>query len=128
MAKEEFKEERMKILDLLSKGVITVDDAQRLLEAISEPEETQLKTSIVSDKKAPFRMLKIFIESNDGDDVKIQIPVEFARLLKTGKINMGLSDSDIDIDGLIEMIEAGIIGEIVNIKSSEGDNVRIFIE
>jgi hypothetical protein len=73
-------------------------------------------------------MLKILIDSADGDVVRVQIPIEFAKLLKTGKFNINLEDNDIDIDALLEMISAGVMGEIVNIESADGDNVRIVVE
>ena len=72
-------------------------------------------------------MLKIFVDSNDGDIVKIQIPIEFAKLLKTGKFNVNLQDADIDIDSLIQMINTGVVGEIVNVESADGDVVRIVV-
>jgi len=129
MSKDQLKEERMKILDLLSKGVITAGDAEKLLSAMEKgSEQTYAEQQVIINKKAPFRMLKIFVDSNDGDVVRIQIPIEFAKLLKTGKFNMNLDSSDIDIDALLEMINAGVVGEIVNIQSADGDNVRIVVE
>lgn len=130
MSKDQFKEERMKILDLLAKGIIKADEAEKLLNALeigsSFPEAPAVP--FFGEKKPPFRMLKIFVDSNDGDVVKIQIPVEFAKLLKTGKLNMNLQDADIDIDSLLQMINSGVMGEIVNVESADGDVVRIVVE
>ena len=129
MSKDQLKEERMKILDLLSKGIISSDDAEKLLSAMEKGnDQSYAEQQVIVNKKAPFRMLKIFVDSNDGDVVRIQIPIEFAKLLKTGKFNMNLDSSDIDIDALLEMINAGVVGEIVNIQSADGDNVRIVVE
>jgi len=130
MSKDQLKEERMKILDLLAKGVISADEAEKLLSSMERPTDAKYEEQVVvpNAKKAPFRMLKIFVDSNDGDVVRIQIPIEFAKLLKTGKFNMNLKDADIDIDALIEMISAGVMGEIVNVQSADGDNVRIVVE
>ncbi|MCF7933088.1 MAG: hypothetical protein K9K93_07955 [Acholeplasmataceae bacterium] len=126
MSKEDLKVERMRILDLLTKGVINADQAEKLLNALERSPD--VAEAVVAQKKAPFRMLKINVDSNDGDVVKIQIPIEFARLLKSGKFNINLDDSDLDIDTLIEMINSGAVGELVNIKSSDGDVVRIVVE
>jgi len=129
MSKDQLKEERMKILDLLGKGIISSDDAEKLLSSMDRPsEEKYAEQVIINNKKAPFRMLKILIDSADGDVVRVQIPIEFAKLLKTGKFNVNLEDNDIDIDALLEMINAGVMGEIVNIQSADGDNVRIVVE
>lgn len=130
MSKDQLKEERMKILEMLSKGIIKADEAEKLLAALegaSKAEEIFAQPVLCS-KKTPFRMLKIFVDSNDGDVVKIQIPIEFAKLLKTGKFNVNLQDADIDIDSLIQMINTGVVGEIVNVESADGDVVRIVVE
>lgn len=130
MPKDALKEERMKILDLLAKGVITSEDAEKLLSAMEGSSSKADEPVIIqtSSKKAPFRMLKIFVDSSDGDVVKIQIPIEFAKLLKSGKFNINLEEQDIDIDSIIEMINGGAVGELVNIESSDGDVVRIVVE
>jgi len=126
MSKEDLKVERMRILELLTKGVINADQAEKLLNAL---EKTSDVVQVFKDaKKAPFRMLKINVDSNDGDQVRVQIPIEFAKLLKSGKFNINLDDSDLDIDMLIEMINSGAVGELVNIKSADGDIVRIVVE
>lgn len=128
MARNELKEERLKILDLLSKGIITPQDAEKLLSAMGDNSEPQI-LDVVPSKKSPFRMLKILIDSADGDVVKVEIPIEFAKLLKSSKFNMEkLDDMDIDLDALIGMINSGAIGELVNITSADGDKVRIVVE
>lgn len=129
MSKDQLKQERLIILDMLSKGTIKADEAEKLLTALEgDKNEAQAVPLFSEGKKAPFRMLKILIDSNDGDVVKIQIPVEFAKLLKTGKFNVNLQDADIDIDALIQMISSGVMGEIVNVESADGDVVRIVVE
>ncbi|MDD3841958.1 MAG: hypothetical protein WC088_03420 [Candidatus Izemoplasmatales bacterium] len=127
MAKDQLKEERMKILELLAKGTISAEDAEKLLSAMGDNEKTE--GSVVLGKKMPFRMLKIYVDSADGDVVKIEIPIEFAKLLKSGKFNIDqLGDMDIDIDDLISMINSGAVGELINVKSADGDVVRIAVE
>ncbi|MBN2268276.1 MAG: hypothetical protein V3569_03440 [Acholeplasmataceae bacterium] len=129
MSKENLKEERMKVLELLSKGIISADEAEKLLSAMDKSDEgMRAESVVVNQKKAPFRMLKILVDSEDGDKVRVQIPVEFAKLLKTGKFNVNLSDNDIDIDALLDMINSGVVGEIVTVDSADGDKVRIIVE
>lgn len=127
MSKDQLKEERMKILELLSNGVISTEEAEKLLVAMSGNEEN-FTNEVVTQKKAPFRMLKIFVDSNDGDKVRMQIPVEFSKLLKSAKFKSTIGSTDIDIDAIVEMISQGIDGEIVNVESGDGDIVRIVVE
>ncbi|MBU1144313.1 MAG: hypothetical protein KJ971_00465 [Firmicutes bacterium] len=130
MGKDELKQERMKILELLTKGIITPEDAEKLLSAIGDAKEQEQEV-ITTQKKNQFRMLKVYVDSADGDEVRIELPIEFAKLLKSKKFNLGsveLNDMDIDVDMLIQMINSGAIGEIVNVKSADGDIVRILVE
>lgn len=128
MANQDLKQERMKILELLSKNVINADQAEKLLAALSTNNEVEDKLKVI-DKKNQFRMLKIYVDSSDGDQVRIQLPIEFAKLLKSKKImKIDTDDFDLDVDELIGMINSGVVGEIVNIKSDDGDIVKIVVE
>ncbi len=128
MKNSELKEERMKILDLLSKGVISAEEAEKLLGALSN-DEKEFEVIMPNKKKDQFKMLKVLVDSADGDKVRIELPIEFAKLLKNKKLTrIDEDDLDIDIDALIQMINAGVVGEIVNIKSADGDIVKIIVE
>ena len=39
-----------------------------------------------------------------------------------------LNDFDLDIDMILELIESGSLGKIVDIESADGDKVEIVIE
>lgn len=119
------KEERMKILELLKEGKITAEEAEKLLEALSDSKNEKVE----SNKKNPFKMLKVLIDSEDGDKVRINIPIEFAKLLKNGKFgNVNLDDFEIDVDSIVSMVQSGVNGEIINIESEDGDIVKIIVE
>lgn len=127
MGNKEFKEERMKILELLSKGVITAEEAEKLLGAMGQ--DTKEPEVILPTKKNQFKMLKILVDSADGDEVRVELPIEFAKLLKNSKMTgLDSGDLDIDIDMLIQMINSGVVGELVNVKSADGDIVKIVVE
>ena len=128
MGNNDLKAERMKILDLLSKNVINADQAEKLLASLSGSGEKE-EDYPVQNKKNQFRMLKILVDSHDGDEVRIELPIEFAKLLKNKKfMKVDTDDFDLDIDELIGMINSGVMGEIVNVKSADGDIVRIVVE
>jgi len=127
MKKQDYKEERMKILDLLARNVITPEEAEKLLSAMTQNDNSE--DYPVIEKKNQFRMLKVLVDSADGDQVRIELPIEFAKLLKNKKfMKVDADDFDLDVDELIAMINSGVVGEIVNIKSGDGDIVKIIVE
>jgi len=128
MKNNDLKEERMKILDLLAKNVINAEQAEKLLASLNGSDQDVDELPIV-EKKNQFRMLKVLVDSADGDQVRIELPIEFAKLLKNKKfMKIDTDDFDIDVDDLIGMINSGVVGEIVNIKSADGDIVKIVVE
>lgn len=129
MSKDTLKTERLQILNMLKDGTITAEEAAKLLEAL----EASVPTTVVPKKGQSFKMLKVLIDAKDdedGDNVKmrVQIPVEFARLLKSQRFaGTDLSEYDIDVDALIEMVNSGAIGEIVNIDADDA-NIKVIVE
>ena len=80
-------------------------------------------------------MLRIKIDSSDGDKVNVNLPIAvITSVLKaTGKLPIKNVDMEgIDFEMLIETIIAALenemIGEIVSVDSSDGDVVRVIIE
>ena len=125
---DQLKEERLQILELLKAGTITPDEAERLLSALMTQPEPEVVVA-PKDKKQPFRMLKILVDGSSGEKVRVNIPVEFARLLKNGKFgNAKLDEFEIDIDSVLDMVNQGVLGEIITVDSEDGDKVRIVVE
>jgi hypothetical protein len=123
-------QEIMKILEMIENGVLTPEAGAKLIEAVekAEPIKNQLKA-----KKKQHQMLKVQVLSADGDNVNIQLPIEFARVaLQSSKgsliKNEKLDQYNIDFDNLLEMIDQGYIGSLVDITSADGDIVKIFVE
>jgi hypothetical protein len=121
-------EDRLRILEMIEKKQITAAEGAQLLKALDETDTT---TSI-QPKKEAFKMFKIKIISGDGDKVNVQIPIEFAKVaLKQGKGFMKMDkidDLELDVDMILEMIDSGTLGKIVDIESADGDIVEIVIE
>lgn len=128
MGKKEFKEERMKILELLSKGVITADEAENLLSAMNQSNNDEPEVIMPAKKKDQFKLLKVLVDSADGDEIRVELPIEFAKLLKNSKMTGLDQDLDIDVDMLIQMVNSGVVGELVNIKSADGDVIKVVVE
>lgn len=119
--------DQSQILEMLQQGKITVTEAQSLLDALKQ----EPVLSVIQENKrntSSRKMLKVLVKSADGDDVKIQVPVEFSKFLKMGNASTKLDQYDIDIEELIRLIEDGANGEIVDIKTADGDFVKIVVE
>ncbi|NEU06027.1 MULTISPECIES: hypothetical protein [Clostridium] len=76
-------------------------------------------------------MLYVFVISNDGDKVKIKIPIKFIKLMlaATNKIpSMSKVEDKVDMDLIRNAIDQGITGRIVEVESAEGDIVIVEIK
>src|SRR5438874_1978192 len=107
-------EDRRRILDMLSEGKITVDEADRLLAAMHGPAraETAQAAAEPEKPKAPPKYLRVAVNTEDGHDgptnVNIRVPMQ---LLRAGvrlssiippyardKANAAMREQGIDID------------------------------
>ena len=80
-------------------------------------------------------MLRIIVDSNDGDKVKVQFPVgAIKKILKaTGKLpipDKHLEGVDLTaiMEAVSECLDDEIEGDFINVESSDGDIVRIFVD
>lgn len=124
---------KLEILNDLDNDKITAAEAQSRLKALREANQPKQEVQTVEPtvrRKAHF--IKIKIDSNDGDKVNVQVPLQFAKLILKGSSkfvkNTSLEDYDIDPLQVLEMVESGIVGELVNIESADGDRVKIYVE
>ena len=126
-------QEKLKILEMIQNKVITPSEGADLLNALDKDEKIEAKAA----RKNAFKMFKIRIVSSDGDRVNVQIPLEFAKVAlksqnKRGKVmkldKLNDMNVDIDFDAILDLIESGTLGKIVDIESGDGDKVEIVIE
>ena len=78
-------------------------------------------------------VLKIKITSVAGDKVNVNLPMPIIlACINTGAKLPSINGSDtlnsIDFKEIIKLVEQGVIGELVNIESSDGDIVSILVE
>ena len=78
-------------------------------------------------------MLRIIVNSSDGDRVKVNLPMALVQVaLEMGLEMPQLSGNDalknIDLDQIISLVEHGVMGNLVEVESSDGDLVQIFVE
>lgn len=76
-------------------------------------------------------LLKIVVDSADGDKVKINLPLSIIKvLINDGNLKIGDGDivSKLDFDLIFSLIDKGVIGKLVEVNSSNGDRVSVFVE
>jgi hypothetical protein len=119
-------EEVLRILKMVEDGKIDSGKAAELIEALKGP---QIDANPVNYGE---RMLKIKVNSKDGDDVNITLPIKFVKgmLGSVGKISLGKGNGmdKVDTQLIAEAIDGNLVGKIVDIKSGDGDIVEIFID
>ena len=117
------------LVDIASMFNVSVDT---LLGKETENHEVTLSNN--ENKKPIEKMaLRLFINSNDGDVVKINIPVPLLKIaLETGmkapQINGKANLDNIDFKQIYNLIEQGVIGELMTVDTKDGDKIRIVVE
>jgi hypothetical protein len=141
-------EERRKILDMLAEGKISVDEAEKLLAAISaeEPGQRQSEKDSLIGTKSRYKYLRVLVEpgpnSNSGERVNIRVPLKLIRAgLKwaafmpkhvQGRVDEALNEKGIDMD--FSSIKPEDLEEIVTnlndltIDVEGKETVKIFCE
>ncbi len=142
------KEERMRILDMVASGKISVAEAEELLSALGNRQDPQLAGAVarrgpVGSRPIP-KFFRVKVDSTSGDNVDVRIPFG---LLRAGirlstlmppevaeKVNKHLSDQGIHVDlkhlkkeDLDELLASFSEMEI-NVDAASGETVRVFCE
>lgn len=78
-------------------------------------------------------VMRIVVDSSDGDKVRINLPLALIKIgMDAGasmpQINGNEALKNIDFSKIIEMAENGVLGQLVEVESSDGDTVHIFVE
>ncbi len=97
-----------------------------------EREEKPLVQVLPPEKRKDVKdmMLRIVVDSADGDKVRVNLPMALAQAaIDCGMKIEGVSSLEgIDLSALMNMVNQGAIGNLVEMESSDGDTVRIFVE
>lgn len=78
-------------------------------------------------------MIRIIIDSADGDHVRVNLPVMLVKIaIDTGMSIPEIGGNDvfksIDFAQIFNMVELGVIGNLVEIESGDGSVIKIFVE
>ncbi len=78
---------------------------------------------------------KVFVNTKAGEQIKVQIPMPVIQgLLKVGFAVPELSNlagfnlSEIPLEQIFQMVEDGLVGELMILETELGDQVRIVVE
>ena len=134
--------ERLRILDMVSKGKITPAEAESLLQAVDNKNTDEPDGEAI--RKGPPKFLKVRIESMNDDNVNVKVPLS---LIRAGmrltalipppamkQINESLEKQGMSIDLAnlkkddIEALIQGLVEMEVNVDSRNGDRVRVYCE
>ena len=120
------------LLPLLAKTLgVSVD------ELLSGKQENLPAVQIVPENKRKAikdMVLRIVVSSAENDNVRVNIPLSLVKVGVDAGLNMaqvtGGNEAlrNIDLGKILELVEQGVIGHLVEVESADGDTVRIFVE
>jgi hypothetical protein len=120
-------EERMKILRMIDEGKITAEEGARLLATLTESRKTAQKPGArVSASGARWLKVRVTDMMTGKAKATVNLPL--------GLVDAGLNIAskyapDVAFDELVEAINAGAEGKIIDVYDEEdGEHVEIFIE
>jgi len=78
-------------------------------------------------------LLKVVVNSAQGDKVRINLPLPILKLgiqfgMNMPQINGNETLKDIDFNQILDLVENGLSGKIVEVESTNGDFVEILVE
>ena len=84
-------------------------------------------------KEIKDMMLRVEVLSHDGDQVHIRLPMQLVQIaIETGmelpQVTASSAIKSIDFVQIFNMVQCGVIGNLVEVISGDGDTVRVFVE
>ena len=78
-------------------------------------------------------LLRIIVDSADGDKVRVNLPMALVQVAMEMDVEMPQISGkealkNIDLNQILELVRQGAIGNLIEVESSDGDIVRIFVE
>ena len=78
-------------------------------------------------------MLRITVDSADGDRVRMNVPLALVEVameigMEMPQINGTDALKDVDLNKVLRLVREGLVGNLVEVDSADGDKVRIFVE
>ena len=121
----------MTLPTLAQKLGCTVDELLIGRESAPQP------TIVPEENRKPFEqmMLKIVVNSSEGDRVNVNLPLPLLQVLLQSGVDVSsfggkgsLDNLNIDWKAIMLLVEQGTIGKLVEVTSADGDIVEIVVE
>ena len=78
-------------------------------------------------------MLRITVDSADGDRVRVNVPMALVEVameigMEMPQINGTDALKGVDLNKVLRLVREGLVGNLVEVDSADGDKIRIFVE
>ena len=78
-------------------------------------------------------MLRITVDSAQGDRVRVNLPLALVEVameigMEMPQINGTDALKGVDLNKVLRLVREGLVGNLVEVDSAEGDKIRIFVE
>ena len=78
-------------------------------------------------------MLRVIVDSADGDRVRVNLPMALVEVaveigMEMPQINGQDALKGVDLNKVLRLVREGLVGNLVEVDSADGDKVRIFVE
>ena len=78
-------------------------------------------------------MLRVIVDSADGDRVRVNVPLALVEVameigMEMPQINGTDALKGVDLNKVLRLVREGLVGNLVEVDSADGDKVRIFVE
>ncbi len=110
---------------------VSVDE---LLSGKSE-QQTPVVQVVEEEKRKDIKdmTLRLMMESADGDKVRLNLPMALVKIaLEAGvgipQVSGNAAFQNIDLEQIFHMVEQGVVGNLLEVESTDGDIVRVFVE
>lgn len=108
------------------------------LDELILPEEKRQPVLLPASERKDFNQmfLRITVDSVGGDKVRVNLPMPLVKA--AAEIGLDISQvsgkgsfssfQNIDINSIIQLVENGMIGRLIEVDSADGDHVEIYVE
>ena len=88
---------------------------------------------LLKEKDIEQMFLRIYVDSENGDRVRVNLPLALVKMARDMGLDIPqMTDNPmmqkIDLGMIMQLIESGVIGKLVEVDSANGDHVEVIVE